>query len=105
MSWADVPYAREMWADAPKVDTTLRRYLDASHAQVEPYAPELADGVQVPENYKLAEVLQARELWGAARRDGDVIGFDDGSAIRARPLSSAAKSLLRPPTPGRGVVG
>lgn len=105
MSWADLPYARQMWPDAPNVDVTLQRYLDASHGQVSEYAPPLAEGVEVPENWRLAEVLQARELWTATRRDGDVIGFDDGSAVRVRPLSSTAKALIRPPRPGRGVVG
>lgn len=105
MSWADVPYARTMWPDAPTVTDTVQAYLDAAHGPVSEYAPTLPDGDEIPEGYKLAEVLQARELWGAARRDGDVIGFDDGSAIRVRPLSSSAKVLLRPPTPGRGLVG
>jgi hypothetical protein len=109
VSWVDLPYARQMWPDAPSVDVTLQRYLDASHGQVSEYAPAPLldeDDVEIiPENWKLAEVLQARELWTATRRDGDVLGFDDGSAVRVRPLSSTAKALLRPPTPSRGLVG
>lgn len=108
MSWADIPYARLMWPDAPKVDATLQGYLDAAHGPCLAYAPALPvtdPPTPTPEAYKLAEVMQARELWQAARRDGDVIGFDDGSAVRARPLSTVAKVLLRPPTPATGLVG
>jgi hypothetical protein len=107
-SWADIPYARAMWPDAPKVDTTLQSYLDAAHTGVVEYAPELPvtdPPTEIPESYKLAEVLHARALWTATRRDGDVLGFDDGSAVRVRPLDNTVKGLLRPPSPSKGRVG
>jgi hypothetical protein len=56
-----------------------------------------ATGFEVPERYTLAVILQARELWSAAQRDGDVIGLGEGYAMRSRPLTGAVKALLRPP--------
>ena len=51
---------------------------------------------EVPERYMLATIYQARELWAASKRDGDVIGLGDGYALRSRPLTGVVKSLLRP---------
>jgi hypothetical protein len=51
--------------------------------------------VDVPTRYRLAVVYQAREVYAAASRDGDVIGVGD-YAIRSRPLTGAGKQLLRP---------
>jgi hypothetical protein len=67
----------------------------------------VADPSYIPQDvpdYVMANVLQARDLFQATRRDsGDVVGFDN-FAIRVRPLSSTVKSLLRPST-GRALVG
>jgi hypothetical protein len=60
--------------------------------------PELPDAGIVNVR-KIANVYEARELWAASRRDGDVIGFDT-YAVRVRPLSATVQSLLRP---SRGV--
>lgn len=102
--WADRAYARSMWPDAPRTDPVLDAMLAAAHGIVEEYAPALPDGAEAPPAYKLAEVLQARSLWAATTRDGDVIGFDDGGAVRVRPIDPTVKALLRPPA-GRPVVG
>lgn len=107
IGWVETATARTLWPDAPKVDTTLDRYLAAAHRQLVGYAPALPvedPPVPAPDDYQLAQVLQARALWTASRRDGDVLGFDDGSAVRVRPLDSTVKSLLRPPRAG-GAVG
>ena len=53
-------------------------------------------GPEIPQRYMLATIYQARELWAASKRDGDVIGLGDGYALRSRPLTGAVKQLLRP---------
>ncbi|MBU4213840.1 MAG: hypothetical protein KJ792_04195 [Actinobacteria bacterium] len=93
---ADLDYLRDRWADAPLSDHVLATALLAAHEQLAVYAPALADGAPIPERYKQAEVLQVRGLWQAQERDGDVIGYGDGYAVRVRPLSQDVKSLLRP---------
>lgn len=94
--WADITQAREHWADADLIpDDVLTDLLSAADVQCVAYAPVLAEGAAVPFNYTLAVILQARELWSAVKRDGDVIGMAD-FAIRARPLTATVKSLLRP---------
>lgn len=49
----------------------------------------------LPTVWMLACVYDAREVYAAGQRDGDIIGLGD-YAIRARPLTSTVKSLLRP---------
>lgn len=100
--WAGLEQARAIWPDAVALDdAVLTRLLEAAHAQTTAYAPALADGAPPPPNYVEAEVLQARELWGATRRESaDAVGFDT-YAVRVRPLSATVRSLLRPP---RGAV-
>lgn len=100
--WATLQQARAVWPDAVGLDdAVLTRLLQAAQEQAQAYAPALADGAPVPASYTEALVLQARELWGATRREGaDVVGFDT-YAVRVRPLSATVRSLLRPP---RGAV-
>ena len=93
--WASVEQARQDWPDAPASDATLLRLLGDAQAQCEAYAPTLAEDADTPAGYARAVVLQARELWASARRDGDVIGTDT-YAVRAWPLTGAVKALLRP---------
>lgn len=102
--WTEPARARALWPDAPRTEVVLGAVLSAAHDIVAAYAPALADGAPIPDAYQLAEVLQARSLWAATSRDGDVIGFDDGAAVRVRPIDPAVKALLRPPT-GRIIVG
>ena len=55
-------------------------------------------------SWMLAVVYQAREVYAAGQRgEQDVIGFGE-FAIRARPLTSTVKQLLRPQR-GIPVVG
>lgn len=57
----------------------------------------------VPVRYRLAVIYQARELWAAGRRNGDVIAGDT-YVIRARDLTASVRQLLRPRR-GRPGVG
>ena len=96
MTWATIDQVRDRWADAPLDDVVLTSMLEAAHEQCVAYAPALALGATLPASYVEAEVLQLRALYQAQERDGDVIGYGDGYAIRVRPLGQDVKSLLRP---------
>lgn len=100
MAWATPDQVRDRWADAPLDDGLLDAMLAACQEQVEAYAPALAVGSPVPARYTEALVLQVRALGQSMDRDGDVLGFGDGFAVRVRPLAADVKALLRP---SRGV--
>lgn len=111
--WATADDARRLWPDAVTVDdATLDDLLDAAYLVcqrfaapsigVDPVPPEVVDAGVVGVR-RLANVYEARELWAASRREGDVIGFDS-YAVRVRPLSSTVQSLLRPAA-GRPLTG
>lgn len=102
--WATMVQVRERWEDAPLDDIVLQSMLSAAQEQCEVYAPTLPDPLVVPSRYTEAVVLQVRSLWNAQQRDGDVIGYGDGYAVRVRPLGQDVKSLLRPRRP-LGVTG
>ena len=100
------------WAGAPKSVALLQQLLDSAEETCRAYAPLPvvlvdADGVAtevVTESMRLAVIYQAREVWAAAKREGDVIGGDT-YVIRARPLVGSVKQLLRPASPTRGRIG
>lgn len=96
MAWATLSQARQDWPDAPPDDVVLQRLLEDATDQCAAYAPVLPEDAEPPSGWRRAVVLQAREVWAAARRDGDVIGVTDTYAITARPLTSSVRSLLRP---------
>jgi hypothetical protein len=95
-TWAQVDDVRARWDDAPLDDDVLTSMLLAAHSQCLAYAPALAADAPIPAAYLEAEVLQLRALWNAQERDGDVLGYGDGFAVRVRPLGQDVKSLLRP---------
>lgn len=97
MAWASTEQARVHWKAGVAVnDDTLAVLLTAAEEQCAAYAPALAAGDAVPIRYQLAVIYQARELYNASQRDNaDAIGVGD-FVIRARPLTSTIKQLLRP---------
>jgi len=104
VTWATLEDVRARWADAPLDHTLLGEMLLAAHEQLLEYAPPWLEGDPIPQRYVEAEALQTRALGQAQDRDGDVIGFGDGFAVRVRPLGAEVKSLLRPKK-GRPVIG
>lgn len=95
-TWATPEDVRDRWPDAPMNDAVLESMIEAAHGQVAAYAPALPEDAEVPARYLEAEVLQVRALYNAQERDGDVLGFGDGFAVRVRPLGQDVRSLLRP---------
>jgi len=95
-TWATLEDVRARWADAPLDDVLLGEMLLAAHEQLVEYAPVVVDPDPIPQRYIEAEALQVRAIGQAQDRDGDVLGFGDGFAVRVRPLGAEVKSLLRP---------
>jgi hypothetical protein len=104
VTWATLDDVRARWADAPLDDDLLGDMILAAHEQVVEYAPTLDDLAPIPQRYIEAEALQTRALGQAQDRDGDVIGFGDGFAVRVRPLGAEVRSLLRPKR-GKPTIG
>ena len=98
----------DAWAQAEKLTPALLAVLvEAAQEACEAYAPavkldELGEPI-IPARYKLAVIQQAREVWNAGKRDGDII-TTDAYAARARELTAAVRQLLRPKR-GRPGVG
>ena len=97
-AWATPEQARQDWPDAPTSDPVLARLLDDATAQCQAYAPALAEDAEGPPSaWQRACVLQARELWAAARRDAATsMGVTDAYPVPALPLTAAVRGLLRP---------
>lgn len=72
--------------------------LSAAAEQCEAFAPDPAGDVdvEIPERFKLAQVMQARALYraGLARQDNQ-IGVD-GMTVTVFPMDWQVKALLRP---------
>lgn len=89
------PLVALTWPDSEDVDpTVLTVLLGAAFEVCSAYAPPVT-GV-VPDRFKLAMILQARQIWSdLAGGDSQSIGAD-GFEISSFPLISAARQLLRP---------
>lgn len=99
MAWiTDGELLADLGDDAPLSAEARAILIDAAQAQVEAYAPALPAGTLIPARYKLALLAQIRELARSRARDGDVLGYGDGYAVRVKPLDTTVKALLRPPT-------
>jgi len=98
-TWATLETARRAWPDAPSGtpddDDLLTQLLEIARDKVLTFGPLLADPDAPPDGWDYAQTLAARDVWQAARRDGDFIGFDT-YAIRVRPLSADAQAIVRP---------
>lgn len=91
------PYWPEwQWAGDGQVEAALSAAADQCAA----FAPDPAGtgDVQIPERFKLAQVMQARALYraGLVRQDNQ-IGVD-GQTVTVFPMDWQVKALLRPKT-------
>jgi hypothetical protein len=94
--WHDADSAREEWLDAPFEDPQLEALLDVARVQCLTYAPGEFTASFVPPRYRMAQLLQARNLWNASKQDpgGEMGG--EGFAVRVFPMDWTVKNLLRP---------
>jgi hypothetical protein len=97
MAWVetDDPLIVKVWPDAPTDDNERELYLLSAFRQCSEFAPALAESEAVPENYRLASIVQARNLHRAtiASLDG-TIGL--GGPLTTFPMDWQVKNLLRP---------
>lgn len=96
--WHDVFTARLEWPGAPQADGTLARLLDVARDQCQAYAPAVAAGAPIPERYRAAQLMQARNTFNASLTNGDQQTDMGGFVVTIRPLDWAVKQLLRPLT-------
>lgn len=99
------PLVAYHWQDSTGLEPAhVASLLAVAEEVLREYAPTLpldVDGAEVapPERYRLAVILEAREIHTAQQRgEADVIDLGE-YAIRARPLSSTVAALLRPRNP------
>lgn len=105
--WVDAAYAARHWADAATLPpATLTELLTVSEAACADFAPALlpdpvtGDPAPIPDRYRLAVVLHARDLRAAAQRDNSSAL---GPSLKPVDLCPAVRGLLRPPIVSGGI--
>lgn len=94
--WHTLETAREQWTDAPYQDAILADLLEISYEQCLAYAPAPESNLPLPVHYRVAQLMQARNIWNASKvsPSGDL---GDGTyVISPKPLDWMIKQLLRP---------
>jgi hypothetical protein len=99
-TWHTPATARTEWADAPKTDEALASLLTAARHQCEAFAPatKTVDPAAIPEEYRIAHLMQARAIWQAQNTATNPAGDFEagGQTVRVYPMDWQVKSLLRP---------
>lgn len=94
---ADLIQVLEIWPEANDIDVvTLQNLMDVAYEVCFAYAPTLPIETPVPESWKLAEIMQARHIWGQLRGGNQQEFGSDGLSIAVYPLIFAARDLIRP---------
>lgn len=98
--WHTLASSRTEWRDAPDDDAQLYNLLEVAREQCETYAPALPDAAPVPTSYKVAQLMQTRNLWNTSKTDPASASYgEDGFAIRVYPMDWTVKNILRPKNP------
>lgn len=108
--YASPTQALRHWADAKDLidgedDTRLVEQLAVAQLEVERYAVALPADLpeaDVPPNYMLATVYQARTNYDAGRTGSDGLIGNGDTAIRPLDLGPAARQMLPPRAPDLG---
>jgi hypothetical protein len=99
-TWHTLSTARAEWSDAPKTDSTLTSLLIAARHQCEAFAPaaKIVDATAIPEEFRMAHLMQARAIWQAQNTATNPAGEFEagGQTVRVYPMDWNVKSLLRP---------
>lgn len=92
--WPDAPDDGE---DEPGPAPALTMYNDAALAACEAFAPVgPEEDTPVPANFRLAQMMQARNLWNASKVDPDRSYGEGEFVVTVHPLDWQVKALLRP---------
>lgn len=99
--WLTLDEAHDWWREAPDDDELLQMYLNGAAGQVLAYGParirdSIAAGGDVPDNYRLAQLAQVKNVWNAVKMDPTGSIGDEGFAFRPFPMDSSVKNLIRP---------
>lgn len=112
-TWHTADTVRAEWPDAVQIDDgLLEQLVVVAQDAVLAYAPDLpaftptedVPDQPIPDRYRVAQLIQVKNVWNAAiaTASGDYGG--DTYAIQPRPLDWHVKALLRPAV-GRPRVG
>lgn len=116
--WLSLDIVREEWPDALVSDEWLTSILETAQEQILEYAPasltskldtlnlpialtstdpytESDDSAAFPPRIRSALLMQAREIWRAAEREGDVLGVGEYT-VRASDMTTTVRKILRP---------
>lgn len=92
------------FADASDLDPdVLSAYLEAAEETCVAYAPTLPEGKDVPASWRMAQAMQARNLFQSGAAGPADPGEGGSYGVTARPLDWQIKQLLRPRR-GVGVI-
>lgn len=87
------------WPEAEDLDSRdLETLLSTANSLCVAYAPALSEGTAVPDAWRLAEVITARDIWSKMGGGNTEQIGPDGMPIPATPLIYLARDLLRPRT-------
>ena len=105
VGWVTLVHTRELWPDADVLeDDVLTAYLRSAYESCVAFAPALAADVEVPESWRVAQVMQARAVYRSLKAGGrDQVG-PDGFTVTVYPLDWNVRQQLRPKR-GRPLVG
>lgn len=103
--WHTLDTIRDAWADAEIIpDALLWQALEVVKGEVLTFAPALADGTPIPENYRAAQRDHLRNKANAAKVTPDGGLGQDDFIVRPFPLDWHVKATLRPKR-GIGAIG
>jgi hypothetical protein len=102
-TWLTPDEVADWWRDAPADPELLDLYLSSTVQQILAYGPAhiaeaiAADPEAVPDSYRLAELVQVRNIWNAVKSDPASQGIgDEGFVFRPFPMDWTVKQIIRP---------
>lgn len=93
--WATEADLPEVWQEGAQI-YGIDLFLEAAQVACEAFAPPLAEDADVPPNYKLAVIMQARNMWNATEVNASGSVGSEGYVFQPRPLDWHVTALLRP---------
>lgn len=98
-TWHDNESARAMWkSGCPSDEEQLATLLAVAKQQVIEYGPlTLGEDDPVPPHYRLAQLIQAQNIWSSRTVDAGAGQLGDGTfQIRPFPLDWMVRQIIRP---------